>query len=710
MAFFRFYNADWSHLPQAIPLAQGGWRFADDVPISILLDLTPLQIARICDLSVDHLHLSASRNQSFADRGMTTIGQLLDCNLSLLLGSFRMGNGPVMVVLAQLLRTARPENVSINIPRETLERVLKEAPERVPRETPERDSRKVVPLIPIVRPAYRCAPPVFAGQEDLEPLTLRGEWELFSGLPFCGESLPLAWITLSEETQGRLRELGVVRLGDILDQNIADLSERLGDDTVEAVLDALTVCAADVRLLRNSLNLLGWVQERDQAVVLAERWGHRSVSELQLSSEAVKALRRAEVATVSELLSVLEPLHVELALDPFAFATIWKVLQTVGLKDESWEDAGERLSAEAYTRASLDHVIAVWRATMPPLRWAIISARLGLEGRRVSEVEGSGQEPTAWQMLTLEEVATKFSITRERVRQIELRFIKRLTGRTDEYFIVLSNTLMMIVSQAGGVISLSQAAEDLSEWINPGEAASEGFCRLILNNSPAFVSIKKNGIYALNSQPFRSYQSIIAAAREVVTKNSREWSITDLAEEVVRRVFLTMDNQETHGGLPSREFVAACLVATGGFEKGFSSPPEVALVRLLREMGSPRHFTELADRLNEKGWRARPVSQKYIHNHLLSRRDLFVYVSAGTYGLLEWGMEDRRVGRGGEPIGDLMVEFLEGRGVPASKEEITAHVLTRKNCRGGSVAQRLLYDERFHQFDKNKYGLSKWTF
>jgi len=57
-----------------------------------------------------------------------------------------------------------------------------------------------------------------------------------------------------------------------------------------------------------------------------------------------------------------------------------------------------------------------------------------------------------------------------------------------------------------------------------------------------------------------------------------------------------------------------------------------------------------------------------------------------------------------------MVEFLEGRGVPASKEEITAHVLTRKNCRGGSVAQRLLYDERFHQFDKNKYGLSKWTF
>jgi len=220
---------------------------------------------------------------------------------------------------------------------------------------------------------------------------------------------------------------------------------------------------------------------------------------------------------------------------------------------------------------------------MPPLRWAIISARLGLEGRRVSEVEGSGQEPTAWQMLTLEEVATKFSITRERVRQIELRFIKRLTDRTDEYFIVLSNTLMMIVSQAGGIISLSQAAEDLSEWINPGEAASEGFCRLILNNSPWFVSIKKNGIYALNSQPFRSYQSIIAAAREVVTKNSREWSITDLAEEVVRRVFLTMDNQETHGGLPSREFVAACLVATGGFEKGFSSPPEVALVRLLRE-------------------------------------------------------------------------------------------------------------------------------
>ncbi len=57
-----------------------------------------------------------------------------------------------------------------------------------------------------------------------------------------------------------------------------------------------------------------------------------------------------------------------------------------------------------------------------------------------------------------------------------------------------------------------------------------------------------------------------------------------------------------------------------------------------------------------------------------------------------------------------MTSFLEARGVPAGKDEIVAFVQAQKNCRGTSVMQSLLYDARFHRFDKDKYGLSKWTF
>ena len=684
MSFLQFYNADWSRLSSATAIKEGCWGLPDEVPLALLLDLTPEQIGRICDLSVYRLRLSASRYQSLLNRGTTTIAQLLGYTISTLLRLPNMGHGSVMVILGELLRLAH----AVDIPELDL-----------PSDMPEPVTKDTTPAGPPTRPAASF---VSASLDDLQPLTLTHEWELFSGLPTCGASLPLAQLALSDETLYCLRELGVFCLHDLLAQNVASLSERIGEEAFEEVLDALTTYAADARLLPNPSALLDPVTESAEAI-LTERWGHRPVSELKLANEAVRVLRRINATTVSELLNVLDPLHIELALDPFAFSVIWMRLQAIGLRQEAWEDAGERLSAEAYTRASLDHVINSWGSTMPALRWRIVSERLGLEKDLLDKREDNS-------LLTLEEVANRNGVTRERVRQIEVKFIERLTKKHDDHFIALQNTLKMILFNVGGVISLDQAAKELAEWINPGDAVPEGLCRLILNNSPSFVTIKKNALYTLTSKQPHFYQTIINAAREIMITTYRDWSISDLAGAVSEQILKSTGSSIAKNKLPSREFVASCLMATGGFEKKAFAPPEVALVRLLREMGGPQHFTELADRLNEKGWRERPTSAKCVHNHLLSRRDLFVYISAGTYGLIEWGMEDRRVERGGESIGDLIVEFLLRHGVPASKEEITTFVLSRKNCRGTSVVQKLLYDELFHCFDQNKYGLSQWTF
>lgn len=552
--------------------------------------------------------------------------------------------------------------------------------------------------------------PRLIGPDDLEPLTLGREWELFSGLPACAAYLPVTQINLTETTLCCLREMEIVRLRDLLGQTVASLSARLGDDIAEEILEALITYAAEGRLLPDPRLLLDPMPARDPASVLTERWGPRPVSELHLATEAVQALRRAEIATVSELLAALDPLHVELALDPYAFARIWRALQAVGLREESWVEAGERLRAEVYAVVSLDHAMQAWRSTMAASLWRVASARFGLEGPQAAPVPDGTETNRPWYRPTLDAVGIHFGVTRERVRQIEIRFVKKLQRAPDERFVALQNALAMIVSQAGGVITLEQAAEDFPGWINPGQAAPEGVCRLVLNHSALFVPLQKNALYALANQPHSLYPAIVAFAKEIAKSRPGEIALAELAAEIVRDRYAPTGDPGTDAALPTEAFVLACLEASGELGPGLSLMGDAALVRLLRELGSPRHFTELAERLNEKGWRKRTSSAKYVHNQLLYRRDLFVYVSAGTYGLAAWGLEDVRVERGGALMADLIVAFLEARGVPASREEIVAHVLARKNCREGSIIQRLYYDDRFCQTTKNQYGLSRWTF
>lgn len=692
MDIFEFHNANWAHLSRAIAMWPSGWAFPDNVRLAVLLELTPAQIKKIGGLSVKHLHLSVRRSQSLAARGTATVAQLLHYTIAGLLGLPNMGHGSVIVVISQLLSLAN----STDIPDSDIPQYIIE-PEP-----------KKVAVVSYVKPVCHLAPHIFASQEDLEPLTLRREWELFSGLPTCAKSLPLEQIAITNETRCCLRKLGIDNLRDLLDQNLASLCERIGNEMTEEALDAVAVYAAEVRLSPNPSSLFEPVQ--DQEARLASRWGHCPVSELKLPSEATRALKRANVATVSELLTTLEPLHVELALDPFAFSTIWMRLQEAGLRKEAWDIAGERLSAEAYPHATLDHVLSAWSDALRPGRWDVASARLGLRGNQIADKKEVGSTSSR-RMPTLYEVAATFGVTAERVRQIEIQFLKRLTEPPHDYFVALENTLKMIIFQADGIISLPQAVQDLSEWINPGQASSEGFCRLILNHSRNLITVKKNTVYALSSQPYHLYQNIIDVATSFAESILEEPSLEELAEMVEYAMFSRSGASDKDKEPPTRAFIAACLRAADGFSEGVNLSPKVALVRLLRELGSPRHFTEIASRLNEKGERQKPIPAKSVHNYLLDGRDLFVYVSPGTYGLVEWGLEDRRMERRNqEPIGDIVVEFLEAQGIPATKEEIIAFVLARKKCHVGSIALRLLYDDRFHRFDKDKYGLSRWTF
>ena len=687
MPIFTFDNPKWSSLSHSIPVATGEWGLPDDVSLGLLLDLTPARIVDLSNLPVALLCLSARPSNAFTNSRIATMGQLLMHTLSSLLALPNMGRGSVGEVLARLhcFSTAKVG-----------------------------EQRTA---------AQSCANDFYrrVGLDMLEPLPLQHEWQLFSGGTVCPNAHPLSSITLPDQHYQRLFDCGIASVPDLLELTWKGLDERVGTDAAEEILSAIVPLAAEFghqrpanylgtdAAIKNAV-IMNAETRRKAATILAKRWQDVRVAEIDfVFPETLRALRRANIETISDLLGALDPLHPELYLDMDAFTDVWEQFCLLGLVEGDFLAERERRSERTRTTTSLDNVLTAWREFMKPSAWSILNARYGLEkGKGTSEYAGDEEAPKLEP--TLGELAAEIGVTQEGARQILIATIKRLKASQHDYLIAFANTLQLYTMSAGGVISLRDASRLLVDQVNPGNIQPEGFCRLVFDASDLFVSVKRNAVYALASKPAGQYDRIIRQAHAIYKGSRGTLEMDALAEAVTAALFPPTGDQEADSKLPALCFIQACLNADSGLEDLGILPAETLLVRLLRQLGSPRHFTEITARLNETGWRRKAASVDYIHGRLVYGRDLFVHVSRGTYGLAEWGLEDQRTDRTGAQIPDLIIEFLEQRGVPVPREEIAAYVLSQKKCRDYSVMHRLFYDDRFREFEKHTYGLAKWVF
>jgi len=60
---------------------------------------------------------------------------------------------------------------------------------------------------------------------------------------------------------------------------------------------------------------------------------------------------------------------------------------------------------------------------------------------------------------------------------------------------------------------------------------------------------------------------------------------------------------------------------------------------VLIRLGKPTHFTEIVKKIEEFYPDAGKIAEGTVHNLLVSRRDKFVWVKNGTYGLASWGLK-----------------------------------------------------------------------
>ena len=135
------------------------------------------------------------------------------------------------------------------------------------------------------------------------------------------------------------------------------------------------------------------------------------------------------------------------------------------------------------------------------------------------------------------------------------------------------------------------------------------------------------------------------------------------------------------------------------------------IIDVLKQIGKPASVADICSQVNEGRAIDQAIARSSINSCLNSRRELFVRVGMGIYGLASWGLEDQRATRERSTnIADIIETFLETHNEPATVKEIAEYVMEQAECKIATVNGALSRDSRFRRTRLGIYGLEKWFF
>ena len=309
---------------------------------------------------------------------------------------------------------------------------------------------------------------------------------------------------------------------------------------------------------------------------------------------------------------------------------------------------------------------------------------------------------------TLEEVGQRFGITRERVRQIEDKALRRIYHPTRRHILDdIARPFQFVLQQAGGILRENQISEKISQVTVLGKIDPIGATRFVLGVTSGLQEIE-DGIWALKECPLEYFSMVTSAAALRLEKNQSRMRYNKLVSEVRRML-------ESSNDAAQREvdtlFIEACLQADPQFEISDDGWCILAkwqrsyideMVEVLRDKGKPLHFREIASGVEALLNGNQEVSEHNIHAVLQRRQDLFVWAGQGTYGLVEWGIQRPTY------YVEIISDILEAEGEPLPADEIIRRVEKLRPCKKTSVMMYLTMNDRFAEFGPSIFGLRKW--
>lgn len=310
--------------------------------------------------------------------------------------------------------------------------------------------------------------------------------------------------------------------------------------------------------------------------------------------------------------------------------------------------------------------------------------------------------------LTLEEIGERLNVTRERVRQIESKALRRLLGPTGQTAVrrLVAELHHAIVAE-GGVMSETDLAETLASIAEIGENNPQGVVRLLLGSSEKYIKIKEMQAWCLPH--LASLVSLVGIEAINVLRQALAPISTD---ELLQRLKQTQFYEEHRDDLNDK-FILACVHADGKIvqrEDGnlglevWDRHWQDNIVFALRTVGQPMHYAAIADVINASQQNDRHITPRAVHIRLMQHPEIFVWIGRrGTYGLREWGLERA------QSYADALIQVLQAAGHPLTITEVLAALVKLRPYYGETSVQLTLgTNSRFRAFPGNTFGLAEW--
>lgn len=407
-------------------------------------------------------------------------------------------------------------------------------------------------------------------------------------------------------------------------------------------------------------------------------------------------LRQRGIGSVGELAQ--QPADIFGPTSPVREQLIRYITWLVEQSEDAWEDevAGRGMSplySLMLGGMTWDDLVAQWLEVLDERERQILQWRYGFVG----------------EALTLEEIGQLMNLTRERVRQIEARAIRKLCRPVQRYIVQsLVQFVREVLLEAGGVSTETQISEAVAEAMDIGEIDPQGVVRLLLSIYNEFAEIKRERAWGLADLPLESVARInryavelLAAERAPLTK-----------DELLARLKGLSWYQEYVSQLGDA-FILACINVSEkiicrddecyGLEK-WQQHYQDDIIVALRRLGRPAHYSEIAGTVNASLPEDQHITPRAVHIRLMQHPELFVWVGRrGTYGLKEWGVKRAL------SYEETLVEILRRAGHPLTFQQILAQLPTfRPYYDENSIVLTLGTNERFRSFPDDTYGLAEW--
>jgi len=310
---------------------------------------------------------------------------------------------------------------------------------------------------------------------------------------------------------------------------------------------------------------------------------------------------------------------------------------------------------------------------------------------------------------TLDKIGKHYSVTRERIRQIEniaLTKLRRTVGNTK--LRLINRLAKELLVREGGMMLESEIINEILQNIYTNSQVVDG--KIIVLSLNCDIDLVKSDRTA-TTEPFWTLKDILFTDVRRITEAAlgalKKHGDVMTEEAIVSAVNnLNLFKDKT----VSPKLIISCLKADkqvrkvegkwGLMEWRHVNPRSIRDKAgiVLEKSTQPLHFVEIANRIAETGFDKKVVTVQAVHNELI-RYPQFVLVGRGLYALAKWGYEPGTVS-------DVIERLLAKHG-PMTKRQIVEGVLKQRTVKIGTISLNLQKNPHFIRVGRAVYDLEK---